>query len=265
MFIDVHTHAFHPKIAPKVLTQLEEHYGIPSIGTGEITDLLARANNAGLDKVAILCAATAAAQVTPANNYAIYLQENHLDNVVSFGTIHPEYMEWEQELQRLRKHGIRGIKLHPDFQGFRLDDPRLLPIIESAQHDFLFMVHVGDTLPPEENPSCPYKMAALLDAFPKARFIAAHLGGYLHWEHALNSIIGRNIYIDTSSSVEYIAPATLHTIFKKHPRDHILFGSDYPLFDPAIEREKLQRYAKLTTKELEEILGNGANALGLSA
>ena len=32
MFLDVHTHAFHPKIASKVITKLEDHYGIEPVG-----------------------------------------------------------------------------------------------------------------------------------------------------------------------------------------------------------------------------------------
>ena len=71
MFIDIHTHAYHPKIADKVLAQLEGHYGIKPVGTGQIDDLIARAKSAGLDRVVVHNAATSAAQVVPANNWAI--------------------------------------------------------------------------------------------------------------------------------------------------------------------------------------------------
>lgn len=262
MFIDVHTHAFHPKIAQKVLEQLEQHYGIRGIGSGQIDDLLSHAHAAGLDKVIVHSAATAAAQVIPANNFSLALKEAH-PAVIPFGTIHPDFTEWECQLERLRTHGIPGIKLHPEFQSFRLDDVRLHPIIEAAQEHFLFMVHIGDKLPPAENPSCPYKLAALIDRFPRARFIAAHMGGYLHWQYALDCIIGRDVYIDTSSTLDYIDDATLAAIWKKHPRERILFGSDYPLFDPGKEMRKLALRLRLTDSELEQILQNGADALGI--
>lgn len=261
MRVDIHTHAFHPKIAPKVLEQLEAHYGIRGIGSGLVEDLLQRAKKAGIDRVAVHCAATASAQVVPANNFAMALHEAHPE-VIAFGTMHPEFADWKGQLERLRHHGIRGIKLHPDFQGFRLDDPRLLPFIEDAHKDFLFMVHIGDTLPPDQNPSCPYKLASLMDTFPDARFIAAHMGGYLHWEHALKSIIGRNVYIDTSSSIDYMDEATLRAIWKKHPRERILFGSDYPLFDPAEEAKKLKRKLKLSDAEIIALQENSAKAAG---
>lgn len=262
MFIDVHTHAFHPKIADKVLRQLEEHYGIHGIGTGRLNDLLHRANKAGLERVVVHSAATTAAQVIPANNFALALREAH-PAVIPFGTIHPDYPDWEGQLDRLHRHGIIGLKLHPDFQGFWLNDPRLLPIIEAAQDRFMFMIHIGDTLPPEQNPSCPYKLAKILDMFPRARIIAAHMGGYKHWKYALDSIIGREVYIDTSSSLDFIDDDTLFAIWKTHPRERILFGSDYPLFDPGSEIRRLRSRLGLSKAEMNSLLGNGATALGL--
>jgi hypothetical protein len=262
MRLDVHTHAFHPKIAAKVLAQLQEHYGIPPAGSGLVEDLLARAAAAGLDGVVVHTAATAPAQVIPANNWAMELQRSH-PGVIAFGTAHPGFAGWEAELDRLRAASIRGIKLHPEFQGFWLDDPALLPIIEAAQDDFVFMVHVGDNCVPAQNPSCPFKMAALLERFPRARFIAAHLGGYLHWPYALEALAGRRVWLDTSSSLPFMDQATLEAIFSKHPRELILFGSDYPLFDPADSLAELQARLGLGDADVDRIMGNASRLLGL--
>jgi hypothetical protein len=60
------------------------------------------------------------------------------------GPLHPDYPDWEKELKRLRRNGIKGLKFHPEFQGFWMHDPKLLPIMEEAQRDFMFMLHVGD-------------------------------------------------------------------------------------------------------------------------
>ncbi len=70
---DIHTHAYHPKIAHKVIAQLEDHYGIPPVGTARIEALLDRAEAGGLDRVVVPSAATSPAQVIPANNWAIGL------------------------------------------------------------------------------------------------------------------------------------------------------------------------------------------------
>ncbi len=257
MRYDVHTHAWPEAIAGKVLTQLNTHYGIEPKGTGTVDDLLARAARAGLDRIVAHCAATAAAQVIPANNWAMDLQRQHPE-ILAFGTLHPDFADWEAELYRLKAAGIRGLKFHPEFQGFWLDAPGLLPIMEAAVPDFVFMFHVGDRPLPAENPSCPFKVAALAKRFPKARIIAAHLGGYLHWEWVMETLVGRDVYLDTSSTLAFIGQDLLERIFHGHPRERLLFGSDYPLFDPGEEMGHLQRRLGLTDREVEALQENAA-------
>ncbi len=263
MRTDIHTHAFHPKIAAKAVARLNAHYGITCTGLGTMDDLLAQEKAAGIERCVILCAATAAAQVIPVNNYAIAMQKEH-ENVRAFGSIHPDYAEWQKELARLKAHGIQGLKLHPEFQSFWLDDVRLVSIIEEAHKDFIFQIHIGDVLPPEKNPSCPYKMAQLLDAFPNMRLIATHLGGFRQWEAASTALVGRDIWLETSSSTPYIEGGLLRQIIQKHDQERILFGSDYPLYTPAQELQRLQCKAQLSDVQLETYLHNADKILPLS-
>ena len=215
-----------------------------------------------MEKCVVLCAATAPAQVIPANNYAITLQKEHADRVIAFGTVHPGYENWEAELKRIKAAGIRGIKLHPDFQSFWLDDPRLLPIFEAAQKDFVFEIHIGDRTTPAQNPSCPYKLAAILRQFPGMRVIAAHFGGYRMWAHALDALAGNrfeNLWFDTSSTTPFATPLLAKKILGAVPRDRILFGTDWPLYDPVEERQRLQRLASLKDAERETIMSNATS------
>ena len=155
--------------------------------------------------------------------------------------------------------GLRGLKLHPDFQGFWLDDARLLPIFEAAQKDFIFEIHIGDKTSPEKNPSCPYKLAAILDAFPGLTVIAAHLGGYRMWDHALKALGGRrreNLWFDTSSVTPFVTHGELRALLDAFPRERLLFGTDWPLYDPEEELERLQRMAGLSDAQLEAVLSN---------
>lgn len=257
MRLDVHTHAFHHKIAHKVLEQLSGHYGISPVGDGTLADLMARVERAGLDGCVVHNAATTPDQVVPANAWALSIQRDE-PRATAFGTLHPGYGPWEAQLDLLERGGVRGIKLHPDFQGFRLDDPRLNPMFEAMAGRFAVMVHVGDRLPPERNPSCPFKLMRVHADHPRLTLIAAHMGGYLHWKWALECLVGSRVYIDTSSSVPFMDPADLAAILRRHPRERVLFGSDYPLFDPGQEIAALQRAAGLTDAALEELLGNGA-------
>jgi len=268
MYIDIHTHAFHHKIAHKAVDHLNDFYSVNCAGDGTIAHLLERERKAEMEKCVVLCAATAPAQVIPANNYAITLQKEHEDRVIAFGTVHPGYEDWESELKRIKAAGIRGIKLHPDFQSFWLDDPRLLPIFEAAQKDFVFEIHIGDKTTPAQNPSCPYKLAAILRQFPGMRVIAAHFGGYRMWAHALDALAGNrfeNLWFDTSSTTPFATPLLAKKLLGAFPRERILFGTDWPLYDPVEERQRLQRLASLTDAEMETIMSNATSLLGDSA
>ena len=264
MYIDIHTHAFHPKIAHKAVDHLNSFYSITCSGDGTIANLLEREQQAGLEKCVVLCAATAPAQVIPANNYAISLQREHPEQVIAFGTVHPAYENWEKELARIKAAGIRGIKLHPDFQSFWLDDPRLLPIFEAAQKDFVFEIHIGDKTTPDKNPSCPYKLASIMRQFPDMRVIAAHFGGYRMWSHALEVFSGstfENLWFDTSSTTPFATPELAHKLLNTFPRERILFGTDWPLYDPVEELQRLQTLGGLSDSEMEVIMSNASALL----
>lgn len=255
MLFDAHTHAFNPKIADKAVNFLEKHYGMQPAGTGTIEDLLKRLDRAGLDKALLYTAATDPSQVIPANNWSIKLKNDH-PQVVSFGTMHPDYQDMEKELDRLADNDIHGLKFHPDFQGFFLDNPNFMQLMEMIGDRFTLIFHIGDKLPPGQNPSCPISLAKLRQEFPKPKIIAAHMGGYLHWKWAKEYLVGKDIYMDTSSSLPFIDPEDLHFIFQAHPRERILFGSDYPLFDPGEEMYRVKSMLKLTDDQLEEIMTN---------
>jgi uncharacterized protein len=256
MFTDTHCHVFHPKIAEKALTQLEAHYGIRPVGTGLLDDLLARADHAGIRGVVVHTAATDPSQVVPANNWALELMRAS-PRVTAFGTLHPDHPDPEKEMDRLARAGVIGLKFHPDFQGFFLDDPKFYALMERIGSRFMLMIHVGDRLPPEQNPSCPIKLARLRREFPGPVMIAAHLGGYLHWNWAVEHLAGQDVYLDTSSSLRVIPDDTLRALISRHPVDRLLFGSDYPLFDPSDEIQLITDHLVPLGLRLDDLLAAG--------
>lgn len=260
MFIDAHTHVFHPKIAHKILAQLQGHYTIPPVGTGLIDDLINRLDSANLDKAIVLTAATAPAQVIPANNCAIEIKQNH-DRLIPFGTVHPDFVRMESELNRLEENGIKGLKFHPDFQGFRMDDAALFEVMEMIDDRFICLFHVGDTLPPDKNPSCPRKLATLRKAFPKPKIIAAHMGGYRHWDEAITHLADADVFVDSSSVTSFVDRTVFNKLFNTFGTERILFGSDYPLFDSADEITRLKNAMGISEDRLEAILRNASRLL----
>ena len=40
---------------------------------------------------------------------------------------HQDVSDIQAEMDDIQRRGLRGIKLHPDFQHFYIDDPKMLP------------------------------------------------------------------------------------------------------------------------------------------
>ena len=271
--MDCHTHAFADKIADKAVTQLINYYNIPTNYGGRLRDLLNQANAARLDSLVLLVAATKPEQVKPANDWVLslfrtpfaelqsQLELPRLPRIIPFGTFHPDDPEWLTEIQRLRTAGIKGLKLHPEFQGIDLANPALHFFFEEVADDFVVMIHVGDPKVSPENLSTPKKIKKLLQNFPKLRLIAAHMGGYCFWEEVLNELAGENLYFDTSSTLSYIRPELFKQIVMKHGSERILFGSDYPLKSPTDELPFFEQFDWLSSVAKDQILGMNCHNL----
>lgn len=252
MLVDIHTHAFADPIADKAVAFLIDYYKIPTSHGGRLKDNLQAAAKAGVNINVLLVAATKPTQVQPANDWILKVNAMSTDELatlsgvvnppklVPFGTVHPEDPDMMNEFHRLKAAGIKGIKLHPDFQGFSLDDSRLYPIFDAMGDSMILMTHVGDAARQPSDPSTPRHVRQILHDFPKLRVIAAHLGGYCYWDEALDELAGRDVYLDLSSTLSFIPSQILHNFFQRHSTERILFGSDYPLFSANEELQKIK-------------------------
>jgi uncharacterized protein len=277
MLIDFHTHAFADKIADKAVEQLIDYYDIPTPHNGTLNELVSEASRCGTQALVLLAAATKASQVVPANQWTRQLASfsdhelrrtcglSRVPRLIPFGTFHPGYADWKNEIDDLFRMGCRGIKLHPEFQGIDLADPRLNPFFEAVAGRMIVLVHMGDTKRSTDNFSTPKKLAKILDRFPTLTVVAAHMGGLYFWEESLEELAGRDLYFDTSSTLPFIDRELLRKLISKHGTERILFGSDYPLQSTASALADIDSLGWLTSRQKELILGENAAAfLGLS-
>lgn len=251
---DVHTHAYPEKVAEKAVEFLNQYYRVNCQGDGTIGDLLLSASSAGVDYVLVHSVATKPSQVENVNTWVSGQLSAH---VFGFGSIHPGYEHIPQELARIRSLGLRGIKLHPDFQEFYADAPSMDPIYSNIEGNLPVLIHAGD----ENNDfSSPRRIANVLKRYPKLTLIAAHLGGYSQWDEAEEYLIGKDLYIDTSSSLWAMPPEKAVSIIRRHGVEKVLFGTDYPL---TRHREELARFEALplTPEEKRLILFDNVNRL----
>ena len=224
-YFDVHAHIFPDKIAGKVVCTLEEFYNFKWQGNGSVGDLLASMDEAGVKKTVIFSCATKPEQVIPANDFLIAVKNQFPERFVALGTLHPDFSGIENELCRIKSAGLKGIKLHPDFQQIYIDEPAMMRVYEKLDGSLPLIIHLGDR---RTDFSSPYRLVHVLDEFPQLTVIAAHFGGYSEWDQAWKHLVGRNVYFDTSSSIFKLGAAEAAKIVRAHGVDKILFASDYP-------------------------------------
>lgn len=258
---DAHTHIFPSAIAQKASDNIARFYEIPMAHNGSTQQLLQMMQENNIDRSLVFSAATTVAQVSHINDFIASAVQTHPDRFVGFFTLHPHMDEQSlaDEFSRAVQMGLKGIKLHPDFQQFAIDDPCTYPIYALAQQQNIPVVfHAGD---PRYAYSNPHRIAKIMTLFPHLVVIAAHFGGWQEWETATQVLAGfENIYADTSSTRGFADADTVRKGLHFFGADRLLFGTAYPMWDA---KEELQFIDSLpiTQEEKEKILYKNACAL----
>ena len=144
--IDMHTHIFPEKVAEKATLATAAYFDLPEDPNhyGTVGELEAVLREAGIDYAMVFSAATTAHQVEHINRYILAEAEKE-PKFIPCGTLHADYEGYKGELRWMRDHGIHGVKLHPEFQHFALDDARLFPMYEEMEKlDMFLIAHMGD-------------------------------------------------------------------------------------------------------------------------
>lgn len=234
MIIDIHTHIFPPKLAPHAIGALEKSAGAHAFLNGTKEDLLRSMKESGVDCCVNMPIASRPDQVHSINNFAIDIN-NHgkATGLYSFGACHPLNPDMAEELKRLKDNGIKGIKLHPDFQELFLDSPEMIKAMELASElGLIILIHCGmDPSFPNLHRSTPQRLSNILPKLPNAKIIAAHMGGYDYLNQVEELLVGKDVYIDTSFSIGKFDNEQIIRILKNHRPDRILFGTDSPWDD----------------------------------
>lgn len=256
--IDAHAHIFPTPIAMKASANIGSFYEIPMHFDGTIETLLQIGDRNQIDQFIVQSVATLPGQVENINTFISSQVAAHPDRLIGFATMHPQYPRIAQEIERAIGLGLRGVKLHPDFQKFMLDDPEAYPIYECIEGRLPLLVHTGDH---RYQFSKPERMAKVLDRFPKLQVICAHFGGWSEWDHGAEVLAGRpGVWVDTSSSLYAMSPEHARMLIDRFGVDQVLFGTDYPMWDAADELKLISRIG-LSEEEEEKIFHKNAERL----
>jgi len=229
MLIDFHVHMFPDKIAVRSLAYLAQKAGITTYSDATKSGTLAKMDEWGVDKLVSLNIATTPKQEQNVNDFAISLNN---DRIISMGSVNPDSPNGIQEIMRLHQAGIKGIKIHGEYQECAADDKRLYPIYDILSQLGMIVVYHGGTDPGFNTPSLcrPATFVHVKKDFPDLKMVVAHLGGYRMYDEVMTEIAGKDIYLDTSYITKEIDKAAFLRITGAHGFDKVLFASDCPWF-----------------------------------
>ena len=241
MIIDFHTHNFPDSIAQRAIETMVEklrHEFVP-FGDGTLACQLAAAKADGIDRCVMCPIATKPSQADVILRTALEIRDGEKGEeaarvIIPLASVHPFDPDFKLRLKAIADAGIPGIKLHPYYQGIRLDDPAVVPFFSAVRDLGLVVIaHCGyDNGFPDDPMTCgPAEIAALLAAAPGLgpRFVAAHLGGRVgNPPGATDILLDTGCFIDTACLEMLQDDADAIRVMETWPVERIVFGTDYP-------------------------------------
>ncbi len=250
---DAHCHIFPEKIAAKASVNIGKFYDLHMDYDGSVKTLMELYKPVGVDKCLVQSVATTPAQVQSINNFIAESVKEYPDTFVGFCSLHPqmEKKEIEAEIDRTISLGLKGIKLHPDFQKFQIDERKAYDIYEPAEGRLPILFHTGDY---RYDYSSPKRLANALKDFPNLTVIGAHFGGWSEWADGEKYLADNpNVYVDTSSSLYEVTPAQAKEYITAFTPDRVMFGTDYPMWSIIDELKRMEKI-DLSDEDREKIM-----------
>lgn len=257
--IDAHAHIYPEKIAAKATETIGVFYDIKmEMPAGTPERLLIEGGRAGISRYVVHSVATTPRQVRSINEFIKRETEAHPE-FIGFITLHQDLSEEEifAEVEWAVENNMHGIKLHPDFQKFNIDDEDAEKFYRAAEGRLPILFHVGDD---RYDYSKPERLVKMAKKYPGVNFIAAHFGGYRCWGDAALYKGLKNVYFDTCSSLPFISAERAKELINMHGPDKFFFATDFPMWDATAELERFNKIP-LTDEEREMIFSGNIKRL----
>ena len=255
--IDIHVHAFPDALAGRAIAALEAGCAWKAVAGGTVADLLASMDAAGVD-VSVLC--TIATKPGQAAGILSWCRQIRSERIVPLPSVHPDAPDAAKWIVKFSEAGFAGIKLHPMYQDFYADERRVDAIYAAArQHGLFVTLHCGRDIafPPDDDRASPERIGRIKRRFPQLKLICTHMGGWQMWDQVEQHLIGSDVMLETSFSLDRLDPARAAEMIRRHGCERVMLGSDWPWSqqDNAIE---YVRKLPLSAAETEAILRTNA-------
>ena len=152
-----------------------------------------------------------------------------------FGSVNPALADWREDLRRCHEdYKMPGIRLHPAYHGYRLDDPVFAELLTQARQRGLIVQLVVRI----EDPRMQHPLMRVpdVDTKPLPGLLAARPGLRVVLLGALQSVRGEAVTQLIRAGEVYFEISTLEgvggisNLLSRVPGDRILFGSHCPYF-----------------------------------
>ena len=269
MLIDFHTHIFPDKIAKRTLDALAANSDNHPYTEGTAESLINSMTVAGADISVNLPVLTKPEQFESVLDFAVHLNEIYKDGdkkIISFAGIHPYCENVKEKLKRVKDSGIKGIKIHPDFQNTFIDDEKYFEILKAAKdNDLIVVTHAGvdDGFIGQPVKCPPERVASVLKRINYDKIVLAHYGGHKLWQKVLELLVGFDVYFDTAFTFYAIDGKLFKEILYAHGADKILFATDSPWSDLNRDKETFLSYGLSKDVQDKIFYKNAAKLLDL--
>jgi predicted TIM-barrel fold metal-dependent hydrolase len=225
--IDFHTHAFPDDLAEQTVAKLCAFAEVTAALDGKVSSLISEMDRLGIEAAVVLTIATKAGQFESILSWCTSVASERL---IPFASVHPDDPEALQRIERIKKAGLKGIKLHPYYQGFVFNDPRVFPLYEKIEESGLVLLaHTGFDLGyPRDRVADPPRIMEVIKEFPKLKLVTTHLGAWQDWDSVEKYMLGKPVYVGISYAIPFIGKERARRFLLSHPPEYILFGSDSP-------------------------------------
>ncbi|MDD2413727.1 MAG: amidohydrolase family protein [Eubacteriaceae bacterium] len=259
MVIDTHIHVFPDMLCPKVVDHMAKESPISPHTDGSIHQVIKNMNECGVDYGIMMPIVTNPNSQKNVNDYACFVQ-HHYSQFFALGSVHPDASDWKEELKRIKQMGLYGIKLHPDDQGFFMDDKQVYPLYEKIQElELPILFHTGyDPASPHVIHATPSMIISVARDFPDLTVIAAHTGAYAFFDLPLDYYEKiDNLYFDTAIAPYTISPQFYRRIINQYGASRFLFGTDSPWSDGGCDKMYFDKVG-ITRNERKKIMFQNA-------
>ena len=257
--IDFHTHAFPDRIAEKTVGKVAALGSVESCLDGKISSLIDSMDRNGI-KQSVLC--SIATRPSQFENIMKWSRKIASDRFVMFPSVHPDDPFALERISEVATEGFKGLKMHPYYQGFTVDDEKMFPLYDRMQEcGMIVLFHAGfDVGYPKERIADPVRMVRIAEKFPALKIVAAHMGGWGDWDNVGKYLVGKRVYFDTSFAVKLCGKERATELIKAHLPEYLLFGTDSPWTDQGVEVAGI-RELDISEELKEKILWGNAEKL----